>query len=151
MSAERYKKLLEEVPNPFATSRDVAASGMIPLLYVVVSGKKAEEDRDSLDLVNRVMVDFVRVYKKDRPKKGFTCPYYEPSSTMTSLRSLFAYLTVACGWLICLDDLRGFNGSLDAVLTDLFAKRVEEYVSKCLQVFNMHYMLLSKICSLFQK
>lgn len=112
---------------------------MIPLLYVVVSGKKPEEDRDCLDLVNRVMVDFVRVYKKDRPKKGSTCPYYEPSSTMTSLRSLFAYLTVACGWLICLDDLRGFNGSLDAVLSDLFAKRVEEYVSNRPQVIISHF------------
>ena len=98
------------------------------MLYVMVGGKKADEDKDALELANRAFIDWARVYKKIRKGKGLSCPFYEPSSTMTALRSLFAYLTVTCGWLICMDDLKGFDGSLDAVLVDLFAARQREYV-----------------------
>ena len=127
VTEEQYKDLLKEIPNLFTTcGRGMA---MIPLLYKVVSGKLPEDNRDVLDLVNRVMVDWARVYKKVRPKKGSECPYYEPSSTMTAFRSLFAFLTITCGWVICLDDLKGFDGCLHFVLTDLFTKRQKEWVS----------------------
>ena len=113
-----------EIPNPFRGKQ-----GKIPLLYKVVSGRSPKTDREAVELVNRVMVDWARVYKKKRPNKGCDCPFYEPSSTMTAFRSLFAYLTIACGWLIGLDDLKNFDGCLDAVLTSLFEKRQKDYVS----------------------
>lgn len=90
----------------------------IPLLYKIHSGHP-ETDMEAIELVNCVMVDWVLVYKKVWVKDG-ECLYYNPSSTMTAICSLFAYLTKACGWVIGYDDLKGFDGALDAVLQDLF-------------------------------
>ena len=126
--AERYSEVLKEIPNPFASKEETGLE-KVPLLYQLVAGKTRESDPDILRLVNRVMVDWSRVYQKVRPKKGCECPFYEPSSTMTAFRSLFAYLTVTCGWVICLDDLKGFDGCLDHVLTKQFDERQRKYVS----------------------
>ena len=122
-AGERYKDLLKEVKNPF-----FRGSGTVPKLYTMVSGRPPS-DREALELTNRVMIDWARVYRKLVVRDGATCPYYEPSSTMTAFRSLFAYFGCACGWEIGLDDLKGFPGSLDAVLTKLFADRQKKYVS----------------------
>ena len=110
----------------------------------MVAGKEAHVGSEALDLVNRVMVDWVRVYRKIRVKEN-ECPYYSPSSTMTSIRSLFAYFTKAYGWVICFEDLKGFDGCLDFVLSDLFKKNQETYVSLVLLIFVI-LMCCSHMC-----
>ena len=122
LSGDRYAELLKLVDNPFRRGPP-----KIPQLYKVISGRP-ETDSEALQLVNRVMVDWVLVYKKVRIKEG-ECPYYSPSSTMTAIRSLFAYLGKACGWVIAYNDLKGFDGCLDAVLENLFDTNQETYVS----------------------
>ena len=119
--------MLSLVRNPFRRG----GPAQIPLLFTIPSSVLPETDPDMVDLVNRVMVDWVRVHRKVRPAKGMENPYYSPSSQMTSLRQLFAYFSSTCAWVIGLDDLKGFDGSLQSVLTKLFAERQQKYVSFC--------------------
>ena len=132
-----YKELLKLVENPCARG-----GKKIPLLYKVVAGREAT-DSEALELANRAFVDWVRVHRKVRLKSSDNCPYYSPSSTMTSIRSLLAYLMRACGWVICFDDMRGFDGSLDAVLKDLFHQRQKDWVSLHLKLIKFMLLLLT--------
>ena len=118
--------MLALVKNPFKRGGPTK----IPVLFTLPSGILPETDPDTVDLVNRVMVDWVRVHRKIRPlKQGSSNPFYSPSSQMTSLRQLFAFLSTTCGWVIGLDDLKGFDGCLNSVLSNLFDERQDLYVS----------------------
>ena len=78
-AGDRYEKLLQPTANLFR-----GGPPKIPLLHVMVAGQSAPGNAEAVELVNRIMVDFVRVYKKVCVKEG-ECPYYSPSSTMTAL------------------------------------------------------------------
>ena len=128
--------MLALVKNPFKRGGD----SKIPVLFTLPSGILPETDPDTVDLVNRVMVDWSRVYRKIRPTKGMSNPFYSPSSQMTALRQLFAFLSTTCGWVIGLDDLKGFDGCLHSVLTKLFDERQKAYVSFFCAGFNWSKM-----------
>ena len=119
---DRYKDLLKPVKNPFKKG-----ASDIPLLFKEVSGRDST-DKEAMSLANRAFVDWVRVHRKVRTRPG-QCPWYSPSSTMTAIRSLFSFLNGQCGWVVCYDDFKNFDGCLENVLKKLFEERQEEWVS----------------------
>ena len=62
--------MLSLVRNPFRRG----GPAQIPVLFTIPSSVLPETDPDMVDLVNRVMVDWVRVHRKVRPAKGMQNP-----------------------------------------------------------------------------
>ena len=57
------------------------------------------------------------------------CPFYQPSTQNVELRTFFAHMARTHNWQFNENDLKGFTGSLDAVIAELYDQRLKKYVS----------------------
>lgn len=123
--------LLQRVSNPWKTIP--GSHTQIPMLWKVCSGSP---DIEKIHLANDAVVDWQINYKKknveekdDPPKDRSDIPYYQPSSQNRTLRDFFGHMAKNYNWCFTQSDLKGFAGSLSAVLKSLYDERLKKYVS----------------------
>ena len=121
---QKWEKMLKEVTNPNYTPGSRQPKN-VPLAFVAMAGKLLPE---KIMVCNHMMVDWqLRLKKKKTKENG--CPWYQPNTQAVYLRTFFSHMAKNHSWNIGESELKGFEGSLNAVLKELFAQRYEEWVS----------------------
>jgi hypothetical protein len=67
--------------------------------------------------------------KMKNPDPETKCPYYQPSSQNTKIRTFFSAMKCHHDWVLGYDDFKGFEGSLGALLKDKYEEKAAKYVS----------------------
>ena len=122
--------------NPHHNHFDFDSQPMVPLAFIICSGRR---DKRKIQLANAMLVDINVHLKMKRPNKGKKCPYYMPSSQNQKLRSFLGRMNSYYDWNIGESDLKGFRGSLNGVMQELYAKREKEFVSSTCVVHVNYY------------
>lgn len=106
----------------------------VPRCFKIISGKKTQ---DKLILCNKMVVDWqIRVKQKNKVAPG-KCPWLQPGSQNTQIRTFFAFMKSEYNWPFTENDLSGFSGCLNGVLKDLYKEREEKWVSQNTQSYMM--------------
>ena len=122
----KWETMLEMVENPNKRS-----ATEVHRVFVVCSGPPT---RNKVMVANAMVVDWQLSLKKKSVKEN-ECPWYQPSSQGTDLRTFFGHMAKYHNWQISDVDLKGFDGSLDGVLKTEFQRREKEWVSELFILF----------------
>ena len=133
---QKWAYMLEEVPNP----NYVPGNGTetVPRAFVSVSGHVSQP---KLMLANAMVIDWQVNLKKVMVGPNDKFPYYQPSSQATELRTFFAHMKEIHDWNFSENDLLGFKGCLNGVISKLFQQRLKKYVSIFFYSFDCIFYL----------
>ena len=120
-SNQVYADVLKPVENPFSRNK----AERIPHLFILCSGPMDSKKRD---LANCAVVDWQLRLKKKKVKKG-KCPWYAPSLQNVERHTFLSKMTRDYEWQWNENNLSGFDGCLDSVITSTYASREKEWVS----------------------
>ena len=117
---EKYKDLLKG-NEPLCVER----------IFVILSN---EPNTQKKHLANMLLCEWQADLKMKNPDPDTKCPYYQPSSQNTMIRTFFSAMKRHHDWVLGYDDFKGFGGSLSALLKVKYDKRAAKYVStsRCL-------------------
>ena len=122
--------MLRNVKNPHY----VPGNGLIevPFAFVSVAGPISKK---KLMLANEMLKDWqLKLEKKVKVKDG-ECRFYQPSTQNVELRTFFGHMSKCHDWQFSETELRGFKGSLTGVIQEMYAQRLEKFVSIALSLF----------------
>jgi len=118
--------MLETVENP----NRLGGLSEVPFCFVVCSGAITQV---KILLMNAMLVDWQLNLKKKRVSPGNidtnTCPYYQPSTQATELRTFFGNMTKYYDWQVGQSHFKNFDGALSGVLAAEFTRREGLWVS----------------------
>ena len=120
--------MLVEVPNPFFTGLNTDQAEMVPLAFTEVAGTKTPL---KLQLANAMLVDWQLNDKKSTSEsKNFSgCPYYQPSTNNSRIRSFFGFMSKYHDWKFTTGCFVNFEGCLSGVISTIYEQRRIEFVS----------------------
>ena len=129
--------MLKNVKNPqFVVGN---GSSVVPFAFVAVSGFPS---RKKLMLANAMLIDWQINLRKKTTKKDEVCPFYQPSTQNVEMRTFFAHMAKMHDWQFSESELKGYKGSLTGVIQEIYAQRLEKYVSICLTFFYRLQIIL---------
>ena len=119
--SQTYANLLTPVETTVVGSRDKRT---VPVVFLMCAGIQTKA---KLLLINKIVVEWqIRLKKKRIGTDG--CPWYNPSSQSTEIWAFFGSMKRNYDWRYLDADLKGFEGSLHAVMADVFKQRAEKWV-----------------------
>ena len=81
-------------------------------------------------LANNILCEWQIQLKMKKPNQETKCPWYQPAVQSMRLRGFLSRLKTRYGWQMSYeDDFRGYEGSLSAVLKQLYREREQKWVS----------------------
>ena len=128
--------MLEPVKNPSSLG-----SAEVPFCFVACSGITSQQ---KILLGNGMLVDWQLNLTKKKFKEG-ECPWYQPSTQGTNLRTFFGHMSKCYDWKFSEKDLKNFEGCLDGVLKIEFDRREKEWVSATTKLILMFIVILHNI------
>jgi len=125
---EKYKDLLIVVGNPVKKGNEPLR---VERIFVILSN---EPNTQKKHLANMLLCEWQADLKMKNPDPDTKCPYYQPSSQNTMIRTFFSAMKRHHDWVLGYDDFKGFEGSLSALLKVKYDERAAKYVStsRCL-------------------
>jgi len=121
---QKWNFMLKTVKNP----QFVVGNGSpeVPFAFPSVAGIPT---RKKLHLANAMICDWQLNLRKKGVVKDGECPYYQPSTQNVELRTFFGHMTKHHDWQFSDSELKGFEGSLYGCIQEMYAQRLEEFVS----------------------
>jgi len=116
----KWATMLEMIENP-----NKGGATEVHRVFVVCAGYPT---RNKVMVANAMVVDWQLSLMKKKVKPN-ECPWYQPSTQGTDLRTFFGHMAKYHDWQISDVDLKGFDGALDGVLKTEFQRREKEWVS----------------------
>ena len=136
---QKWNSMLRSVKNPqFVVGN---GSSVVPFAFVAVSGSPSKK---KLMLANAMLIDWQINLRKKNTKNDEVCPFYQPSTQNVEMRTFFAHMAKMHDWQFSEAELKGYKGSLTGVVQEMYAQRLEKYVSICI-FFFMNYKLYCDI------
>jgi len=121
---QKWNFMLKSVKNP----QFVVGNGSpeVPFAFPSVAGIPT---RKKLHLANAMICDWQLNLRKKGVVKDGECPYYQPSTQNVELRTFFGHMSKHHDWQFSDNELKGFEGSLYGCIQEMYAQRLEEFVS----------------------
>ena len=121
---QKWNSMLQNVRNP----QFVVGNGSpeVPFAFPSVAGIPS---RKKLLLADAMLCDWQLNLKKKVDVKDGECPFYQPSTQNVELRTFFGHMSKHHDWQFSDSELKGFKGSLYGVIQEMYAQRLEKYVS----------------------
>ena len=133
----KWGKMLELIPNPHWTPRMSPDAKVVPRCFVLFGGDITHQ---KLSLCNDMLIDWQMNYKKQRFKEG-ECPWYSVDVQNMEVRTFLAHMAKTYTWRYATKHFSNFEGSLNAVMSNLYQQRFQEWASAFLisQIINAYF------------
>ena len=131
---QKWAMMLELVNNPnYRHGRRRDDSEKVPRAFVTCSGPITPV---KLDVANAMCVDWQVRHKKLKVSKEGN-PWYAPVTQKAEWRVFLARMAKYHGWRYTASNYENFEGSVNAVMAEIFEKRLNEFVSKMSNVCTL--------------